>query len=343
MKILVTACQVPFMHGGADYHIHGLTEALKRAGHQVELIRFPFKFSPTSSIEELMTFCEEQDFNQFNGVQIDKVISLQYPGYGVRHTDHRVWIMHQHRAVYELFEQQEVQPGLEAFRNRVIDYDNRVLRRASRLFANSRNVADRLRRYNDLSALPLYHPPTGAEHFYCEEPWDYIFFPSMLESLKRQDLLIRAASHMKSPLKIFLGGDGGQKQNYQALIEKLGVGDRVKLIGRFSEAEKYTLYARALGIFFGPYDEDYGYITLEAMLSGKPVITCTDSGGPLEFVQDGKTGLVCPPEPEAIAEAMDRLYADKSASQAMGLAARDSYTSHNISWSQVVRSLLADN
>lgn len=343
MNLLVTACQVPFMHGGADYHIHGLTEALTHAGHNVELVRFPFKFNPTGSIEELMAFCEGQDFNRFNGVRIDKVISLQYPGYGVQHDDHRVWIMHQHRAVYELYDRQEQSLDLERFRDKVVEYDNRVLRRAARLFANSKTVADRLDRYNGLSAAPLYHPPAGAEHFYCAEPWDYIFFPSRLETLKRQDLLIRAAKYMKSPLKILLGGDGGQRESYQALIERLGVGDRVKLIGRFGEAEKYTLYARALAIFFGPYDEDYGYITLEAMLSGKPVITCTDSGGPLEFVRDGETGFVCPPEPRAVAEAIDRLHGDRSAARKMGQAARESYKMHNIGWHQVVRSLLADN
>lgn len=343
MKLLVTACQVPFMHGGADYHIDGVTNALRRAGHQVEQVRFPFKFSPTSSIEALMQHCEQQDFSAFNGVEIDKVISLQFPGYGVQHPDHRVWIMHQHRAVYELFEQQANQDQLQAFKDKVTAYDTRVLAKASRLFANSANVAQRLRTFNGLTALPLYHPPHGAEHFYCAEPWDYIFFPSRLETLKRQSLLIEAARHLTSPVRIVLGGTGGQEQRYRKEIEQAGLTDKVLLTGRFSEAEKYTLYARALGVFFGPFDEDYGYITLEAMLSGKPVITCTDSGGPLEFVRDNETGYICPPEPEAIAAAIDRLYNNKNHAIDMGRAGRESYRQHNISWSQVVSSLLADN
>lgn len=343
MKLLVTACQVPFMHGGADYHIDGVTDALRRAGHQVEQVRFPFKFNPTRSIEELMAHCEQQDFSEFNGLQIDKVISLQFPGYGVRHPDHRVWVMHQHRAVYELFDQQPDKRQLEAFKQQVTDYDTRVLARASRLFANSANVASRLRQFNGLNALPLYHPPHGAEHFYCADDWEYIFYPSRLETLKRQSLLIEAAQYLRSPVRILLGGSGGQEAQYRALIEKLGVQDRVHLIGRFSEAEKYTLYARSLGVFFGPYDEDYGYITLEAMLSGKPVITCTDSGGPLEFVREGETGYVREPAPEQIAEAIERLYADKQAAAAMGAAGRESYSQHNISWQQVVNSLLTDN
>ena len=343
MKLLVTACQVPFMRGGADYHVEGITQALKQAGHQVEQVRFPFKFNPTSSIETLMQFCEQQDFSQLNGIKIDKVISLQFPGYGIQHPDHRVWVMHQHRAVYELYDQQPDREQLSAFKQQVTEYDTRVLSRASRLFANSANVARRLQEYNGLTAQPLYHPPHGAENFYCAEPWDYIFFPSRLETLKRQSLLIEAARHLRTPVRIILGGTGSQEHYYRALIEQAGLNDKVLMIGRFSEQEKYALYARSLGVFFGPYDEDYGYITLEAMLAGKAVITCTDSGGPLEFVRDGETGYVCPPEPEAIAEAIDRLYQHRQQAIEMGQAGRASYQQHNISWSQVIQSLLADN
>ena len=55
------------------------------------------------------------------------------------------------------------------------------------------------------------------------------------------------------------------------------------MLGYISEAEKLTYYAHAAAVFFGPYDEDYGYITLEAMLSSRPVLTCSDSGGPLDL------------------------------------------------------------
>ncbi|MGT2491382.1 glycosyltransferase [Cupriavidus basilensis] len=46
-------------------------------------------------------------------------------------------------------------------------------------------------------------------------------------------------------------------------------------------------------------------MTLEAMLSSKPVLTCTDSGGPLEFVRDGENGWIVPPEPAALAQRID--------------------------------------
>ena len=341
MKIIVTANIVPFMPGGADYHINGLTDNLRLQGHSVELLRFPFRFSPESDIERMMAFCEGTDLRAPNGVAVDKVISLQFPAYGVQHHDQSIWVMHQHRAAYELYDENTASEGLKALRPEVAAFDVRVLSKAKRLFANSQCVANRLQTYNGLSAQPLYHPPHGAERFYCASAEPYIFYPSRLEGLKRQDLLIRAAAHLTTPVKILIGGDGGQLRRYQQLIQDLGVADKVRLIGRFSEAEKLALYAKSLGVFFGPFDEDYGYITLEAMLSSKPVITCSDSGGPLEFVEDGETGFVVEPKPEDIAERLDFLYSNQNKAQAMGRAGRDAFEQKGIAWEHVIEQLLA--
>jgi glycosyltransferase involved in cell wall biosynthesis len=96
-----------------------------------------------------------------------------------------------------------------------------------------------------------------------------------------------------------------------------------------------------LGVIYPPFDEDYGYVTLEALLASKPVITCTDAGGPLEFVRHQETGLIVEPTPKALAEAMDRLWEDRAWSKSLGQSARDYYASLNITWSKVVEKLLA--
>ena len=341
MKILVTANVVPFMPGGADYHINGLVEQLRAYGHEVELLRFPFRFSPVAEVERLMQFFESTDLSMPNGVPVDKVISLQFPAWGVRHPDHRVWIMHQHRSVYDLYQDQPASAALEWLQRRVSEFDARVLAQARVLYANSGRVAARLKQYNGLEAEPLYHPPYGADRFFSDDPYDYIFAPSRLESLKRQDLLIEAARHLHSPVKILLAGVGGQEQRYRRLIAEYGVAQRVQLVGGFSEAEKYVFYARCLGVAFVPRDEDYGYVTLEGMLAAKPVITCTDSGGPLEFVRHGETGWVLPPEPQQLAQVIDRLYEDRAAARAMGEAGRAAWDAANISWRNVLEKLLA--
>ena len=123
-------------------------------------------------------------------------------------------------------------------------------------------------------------------------------------------------------------------------IRQLKVEDRVEWLGWISEEQKRELYANCLGVVFPPADEDYGYITLEAMLSSKPVITCSDSGGPLEFVVDRQTGLVAEPTPESVAQAMDTLWADRRCAARMGEAGRVRYADLKISWDNVVEKLL---
>lgn len=341
MNIVVTACQVPFIFGGATHQVNGLVNALREHGHSVELIRFPFRFSPPQSILDLMQFCEELDLTCPNGQSIDRVISLQFPGYAVRHPQHVVWIMHQHRAVYELFDARTATPEMAALRAQIHTFDNRVLRNAYHLFAESARVAERLKQFNGLASEPLAHPPALLEHFRCAPPQPYIFCPSRLESLKRQDLLIEAARHLRSPVGIIIAGTGGQGERYRQMIETHGLQHRVRLVGHISEAEKLAYYAHSLAVFFAPFDEDYGYITLEAMLSSKPVITCIDSGGPLEFVMHGQTGHVLEPDPRAIAATIDELHAHTDRSRLMGLAGYDHYRALGISWQDTVARLLS--
>ena len=69
--------------------------------------------------------------------------------------------------------------------------------------------------------------------------------------------------------------------------------------GHVSREDLVGLYAGCRAAFYAPDDEDYGYVTLEAMLARRPVVTCSDAGGPLDFVRDGDTGRVAEPTPEA--------------------------------------------
>ena len=340
MRILVTANTVPFMTGGAEYHIQGLIEQLKRHGHQVDSIRFPFWFSPEGDIIRLMRHCRELNLNQPNGIKIDKLISLQFPAYGVQHDDHRVWIMHQHRSVYELFNDKEATQEQQQFRQQLIAFDNQVLGQIAKRFANSKRVAARLLQYNQLQSTPLYHPPYGFERFYNAPQQGYIFCPSRLEGLKRQALLIEAARYLTTPVKIVFAGDGGQRQTYEALIHKYQLQHRVKLLGRITENEKLAFYANSLAVFFAPFDEDYGYITLESLLSAKPVISCTDSGGPLEFIEHNDNGFILEPDAKKIAAMIDELYNNPERAGEMGQYGLESYLNKGISWDNVVHQLL---
>lgn len=341
MKLLVTANHTPFIAGGADYHVQGLVDALRRHGHQVESLRLPFHYAE-EAIARQMTFAEGVELTAPNDVTIDRVISLQFPAYAMQHPDQVVWLMHQHRACYELYDPATASPAMATLKPRVHAFDTHHLAKATQLFANSPRVAERLAYYNGLTAEPLYHPPYRPERFTCADEWGYVFYPSRLEPLKRQSLLIQAAAHLTTPVKVLIAGEGSQKAELGRRIDELGVGDRVRLLGRVNDAEKLTFYAHSLAVAFPTFDEDYGYVTLEAMLAAKPVITCTDSGGPLAFVQDGETGWVTPPEPEALAAAIDAAWYHKSQTAAMGRAGREAYARLCIGWDHVVERLLGD-
>jgi glycosyltransferase involved in cell wall biosynthesis len=341
MRIIVTAAQAPFLRGGGERHVDGLCTALRACRHDVELLRLPFKFAPEADIERLMEFCDGNDLSAPNGQRVDRVISLQFPGYGMRHPEHVVWLMHQHRAVYELFDPGEASAALRELREKVVAYDHRALSNVTRIFANSRRVAERLRLHNGLESTPLYHPPPGADLLCHGDSWGYAFFPSRLESLKRQDLLIEAARLLATDTKILIGGEGPQRSRYERLIEKHALGERVRLIGAFSDAERIALYAHALMVVFPPFDEDLGYVPLEAMYAAKPVVTCRDSGGPLEFVVHAETGEIVEPSPEALADAIDRLAANPGRARDTGQAGRDRILGMGLSWDRVVATLLA--
>jgi glycosyltransferase involved in cell wall biosynthesis len=335
----VTANLVPFIHGGATYHVNGVVDALRQAGHDVELLKLPFRFSPETDIVRAMEHATSLDLVQPNGVSIDRVISLQFPGYGIAHPDHCVWVMHQHRAAYELYDPTRSTPEFDALRKQIIAFDNASLTRARAVFANSRRVAQRLQQFNGIDARALYHPPAHTEHFKCDDALPYVFFPSRLETLKRQHLVIEAARHMRSSLKIVLAGEGGQRETYAAFVERLGVGDRVALIGHVTEEQKRAFYARAQAVVFPAFDEDYGYITLEALLSSKPVLTCVDAGGPLEFIRHGDNGWIEEPTAEALAARLDWIAAHPRETAQAGARGRESWCSAGISWERVVQTL----
>jgi len=112
----------------------------------------------------------------------------------------------------------------------------------------------------------------------------------------------------------------------------------VRFLGEVSDDDVIELYAGALAVIYPPYDEDFGYVTLEAFLAHKPVVTTVDAGGPNEFVVDGVNGWVCPPDPKAIGEAIGRLHGDRPRAAAQGEAGYD--RARTITWDGVIDRLM---
>ncbi len=163
--------------------------------------------------------------------------------------------------------------------------------------------------------------------------------------MKRQRLLVHAARHLKSDVKIYLAGGGSIKEiNYlKKLIEKYDLQNRVKLLGYISEEEKIDYYSRCLAVYFGAYNEDYGYVTLEAFYSRKPVIVHKDAGGPLEFVIDNHNGFVIEDAEEKLSNTIDNLVNSNGLPQKMGETGYRTIIEKDINWDFTIKQLLGEN
>ena len=348
MRILIATVQVPFIRGGAEVHGEGLRDALRAAGHEVEIIAVPFKWYPPERIIDHMLACRLLDLSEVMGTPVDLLIGLRFPAYLIPHANKVLWILHQFRTAYELWDHQLgdliYSPNGAEVRDAIRQADRHFIGEAKKVYANSANVAARLKYFCDLDSIPLYHPPPEAESFYTGEAEDYLFFPSRLCLPKRQALVLEALARTEKPVRVRFAGTADQpayQNELKSLARKLRVHDRVQWLGQVNEADKRGLYARALGVVYPPIDEDYGYVTLEGMLASKPLIVCTDSGGPLEFVRDEETGLIAQPEAASLATAFDRLWSDRSAAKNWGVAGNALYRELDITWEHVIRNLLA--
>jgi glycosyltransferase involved in cell wall biosynthesis len=108
---------------------------------------------------------------------------------------------------------------------------------------------------------------------------------------------------------------------------------------RVDVEELADLYARSLAVYYAPIDEDFGMVPYEAFLSGKPVVTTHDAGGPLEVVHDRETGVVVAPDPTAIAQACVYLASNVDEAKAWGNAGRA--LAERVTWDACVDALLS--
>jgi glycosyltransferase involved in cell wall biosynthesis len=341
LRIVVCEAQVPFVHGGAEVHVRELVRELRERGHQAELVSVPFKWYPKDEILPHAAAWRLLDLSESNGEPIDLVIASKFPTYFVRHPHKVAWLIHQYRAAYELcgteysdFGHVESDVGL---RDRLIQLDTEMLGECRAIFANARNTAQRLAKYNGLSAEALYHPPRLAARLKSGPYGDYVLSVGRIESVKRVDLLVRAMAHVDAPIRLVVAGEGTQRRNVEQLAETTGVSDRITFLGTADDDTLIDLYSGALATLYPPFDEDFGYVTLEAFLARKPVITCSDSGGPTEFVVDGANGFICDPVPEALAAAVNQLAQKRPRAAAMGDAGRE--VASRITWDGVVDKL----
>src|SRR2546423_619267 len=348
MRILIATTHVPFIRGGAEAHAEGLRDALSASGHEAEIVAIPFKWYPPEKILEHMLACRLIDLTEVSGTPVDLLIGLKFPAYLIPHPRKVLWILHQFRTAYELWDHPLgdliYSPNATEVRDAIRRADMKLIPEAKRVFANSSTVARRLKDFCGIEAEPLYHPPPHAEKFYSSDAEEYLFFPSRLCLPKRQALVLEALALTREAVRVRFSGspdNPAYADQLKALARRLRVHARVEWLGQVSEEEKRALYAKALGVIYPPIDEDFGYVTLEAMLAAKPVITCVDSGGPLEFVRDGETGSVAEASAESLAAKMDDLWRNPARAKQWGVRGLELFREMKISWANVTGKLLS--
>lgn len=342
--IAVCAAQVPFFTGGAETHVEGLIKNLKEFGFEVDLINIPYKWYPHDQLLKSIEIWQALDLSESNGKKIDMVIATKFPSYFVQHSNKVLWLIHQYRQMYDLFNtpysgfNPKSSKDMQ-FRDELIQMDTRALKSFPNIFTNSKNTGKRLQEFNNIPSIPLYHPPKLVGQYFTADYQDYMLCVGRLDKLKRVDLLLHTLSHCQGQVRCKIAGTGPEMESLRALARELGIEERVEFLGFVSDQELLQLYANCRVVFFAPLDEDYGYITLEAFLSKKPVITAFDSGGPLEFVIHQKNGIILDSlDYEQTAQAMEGLYFDQAKCQEYGHSGYEVVKS--ISWDHVIKSLV---
>ena len=343
--VAVVTSSPPFVEGGHLVIARSVVEALRGAGHRSDLVVTAQNRFGRQGAAYLANWLTDVG-RTHDGLPVDRVVTLRYPCYAVRHPQQVCWLAHTMREYYDLWDAFREplswrNKAKEGVRRRLIHAADRyfLTHHVKRLFVISATVQRRLQRALGVTAEVLY-PPPPPRAYRCDayEPW--LFAVSRLAPLKRMGLVLEALTQPAARhVRLVLAGEGEERPALEAAIGRLGLGDRVVLAGRLDEAALVDHLARCRGVVFAPFDEDYGFVTAEAFASAKPVITARDSGGPAELVRDGQSGLIVDPSASALADAMARLVDDEGAAVRFGQAGLAA--SAGMSWAAAADRLLA--
>jgi glycosyltransferase involved in cell wall biosynthesis len=297
MRILIATSALPFAGGGNRVIAQELLRTARQAGHQAEILITPqnrYGRQCAAYLANLLTDVSQGD----DGLPIDRIISLRYPAFSLRHPRHVCWLNHRMREFDDLWPAHRaalspwgrVKGGVR--RAMLSGFDRRAFRRLYRLFVLSETLRRRVLAWDGSFDPQVLHPPAPLRSYRCDGYGDFILVLSRLEPHKRIDLALRTLALLPKAVRMKIAGDGAAANDLHALARELGLQGRVEFLGSVSEEDKLGLYARCGLVLFTPLNEDFGFITPEAFASAKAVVTCHDSGGPVELVRDGQNGLV---------------------------------------------------
>ena len=350
-RILVLGVKVPFTRGGQELLVGQLVKELKARGHEADVVELPYTTNPKEGLLNQAALWRSIDLEEVAGEKVDLVIATKFPSYFVKHPKKSLWLVHQHRALYDLYGGRysdiSDDPRDDQLRRNLMESDTQVINECSYVSGISKNVIERLEKYNNIKGHVHYPPlPMGARYSQGEQQ-DYILSVGRLCAIKRVDMMIKALPIVHPFVKLKVVGtpdEPGIMEYFNNEIDKHHLWDRVEFLGRVSDEDLLDLFSNALGIYYAPHNEDYGYVTLEGMASGKPIIAAHDSGGVLEFVKHEENGLILEPTSDAIGHGINRLVEDKEFAKKLGDAGLDFIKSSGLGeagWDDVIEGLLS--
>ena len=342
--LAVVTSSPPFVEGGHLVIARSLITALRDGGHVADLVVTPQNRFGRQGAAYLATWLTDVGMAH-DGQPIDQVISLRYPSYAVRHPRHVCWLLHPVREYYdrwEAFSRPLSWKGRlkESGRRRLVRAADRYLltNHLAKLFVISGTVQRRLETFGGIRSEVL-HPPPPQRPYRVDDYEPYLFAVSRFTPLKRMALIVEALAQPEAAdIRAVLAGEGESFDEVSRLVRERGLAGRVLLPGRLDDAALVDHLARCRAVVFPPFDEDYGFVTVEAFAAAKAVITCTDSGGPTELVQDGVSGLISEPTPAALARALRRVIGSRDLAERMGAAG--SAVAARLTWTATVDRLV---
>jgi glycosyltransferase involved in cell wall biosynthesis len=347
-RVIVLGAQVPFVKGGAELHCESLVHAINRLdGVAAELVQLPFKWYPEEQMLNDIMAWRLLDLSESNGMKIDLVIATKFPTYALQHSNKVLWLIHQHRTLYDLenteYDSWRLEENTKVIRDKIRSLDNKFFVECRKRYTNGRNTASRLKNYNGFDSEPLFPPPVLADRIQPGAYGERVIYIGRLEPNKRPDLLISAASLVpKAKISIIGKGRKEDSERLKSLIEKTGISGRCELLGFLPDEELLRRLSTARAVFYAPYDEDYGYATIEAFLAMKPVITCADSGEVKSFVEETGSGFVSDTSPVSIASNIRNIY-DMTETELAEMAFPGHELAKGITWDKVLKKLVFDN
>lgn len=321
--------------GGNQLIAEKIVESINRfTRHKAVNVFVPMKHYPLSSLFKSYLANRLYDFSNY-----DLVVSMKFPSYVLGHDNHVCYFMHRMRQFYDLwrpfYSSSANKPGLLLAKPLIHKLDSHYLKKAKKIFAPSSFLRQGLLA-DGIESQVLATPPIIEPK--ASDNYSYLFSPSILnDERKRISLILGAMRFVKSKkARLKISGSGPDAKKLQALAAR---DKRIEFLGYKNQGEQAALYSNALAVPFVSFKEDYGLVTVEAMLSKKPVITCIDSGGPLDFVEDEVNGFVCKPEPKAISKCLNYLIENPVEARRMG--ERGYKKVRGLNWQNTVKRILS--